>query len=126
MRNSLRRAFAGTSALVTLSAALLLGTAAPAAAEGSDYCPQSGSVRLITANEQLKAALPNCQIHWSESNRIVAESVLALGGTVEIGTPGQPQSRPLQAAAEQAGPERLHEAEVLLDDPVGLARPEVG
>lgn len=51
MRTSVRRALAAASALVTLSAALLLGTATPAAAEGSDFCPENGSVRLVTLND---------------------------------------------------------------------------
>jgi Leucine-rich repeat (LRR) protein len=50
--------------------------------------------------EQLEAALPKCNITWTEPNRGVAESVLALGGTVEIGTPGQAKSHPIQAAAD--------------------------
>jgi Leucine Rich Repeat (LRR) protein len=44
--------------------------------------------------------MPKCKITWSEPNRGVAECVLALGGTVEIGTPGQRDSRPVQAAAD--------------------------
>jgi Leucine-rich repeat (LRR) protein len=54
----------------------------------------------LHGHEQLKTALPKCQIVWSEQNRIVAEGVLALGGTVQIGTPGEPESRPVKAAAD--------------------------
>ena len=50
--------------------------------------------------EQLKAALPKCQMSWSEVNRNVAENVLALGGSVEIGVPGQQESRPIQVTAD--------------------------
>jgi Leucine-rich repeat (LRR) protein len=39
--------------------------------------------------DQLKASLPNCQIDWSDPNRTGAEMVLALGGSVVIGTPGK-------------------------------------
>uniref|UniRef100_A0A7C4LLH5 non-specific serine/threonine protein kinase n=1 Tax=Schlesneria paludicola TaxID=360056 RepID=A0A7C4LLH5_9PLAN len=61
----------------------------------------SGQLRLSTLSipstrisllgyEQLKTAMPRCNIDWSEPNRSVAERVLALGGTVEIGFKGQP------------------------------------
>ncbi|MBI1903292.1 MAG: leucine-rich repeat protein [Planctomycetia bacterium] len=50
--------------------------------------------------EQLKAAMPKCQITWSEPNRAVAESVLALGGSVEIGARDKLESRAIQAAGE--------------------------
>lgn len=53
MRTSLRRVLAGTSALTMLSAGLVLGTAAPAAAEGSATCTQTESTRLLTANDGL-------------------------------------------------------------------------
>jgi serine/threonine protein kinase/Leucine-rich repeat (LRR) protein len=52
------------------------------------------------AYDQLKAALPNVQITWSDPNRSVAEGVLAVGGTVEIGTPGNADSRPVAAATD--------------------------
>lgn len=45
----LRRALAGVSATVLLTGALVAGTAAPAAAELSSFCPQAGSTRLLTA-----------------------------------------------------------------------------
>ena len=54
----------------------------------------------LRGHGQLKSAGPQCQITWSESNRSVAESVLALGGTIEIGTRGQPQLRPIQATVD--------------------------
>jgi hypothetical protein len=38
--------------------------------------------------QQLKAAMPAVNITWAEPNRAAAEHVLALGETVEIGTPG--------------------------------------
>ncbi len=50
--------------------------------------------------EQIKAALPACQITWSEPNRRIAENVLALGGNVEIGSPGQAGSRAVKATAD--------------------------
>ena len=54
----------------------------------------------LRGHEQLKAALPKCQITWSEPNRSVAESVLALGGTVEIGSLDKPESRPIKVTAD--------------------------
>ncbi len=39
--------------------------------------------------EQLKAAVPDCAITWSEQNRFATEQVLALGGTVQIAAPGK-------------------------------------
>jgi serine/threonine protein kinase len=60
-----------------------------------------GDTRIsLLGYEQLKAALPKCQIEWSEPNRVAAERVLALGGTVEIGLPGQAETRRVQAAAD--------------------------
>jgi serine/threonine protein kinase/Leucine-rich repeat (LRR) protein len=59
----------------------------------------SGTRISLLGYEQLKAALPKCNITWSEPNRSVAESVLALGGTVEIGFKGQP-ARPVKSAEE--------------------------
>ena len=47
--------------------------------------------------------MPQCQIVWSEQNRTVAESVLALGGTIEIGTPGQVETRPILAVTDLPG-----------------------
>jgi Leucine-rich repeat (LRR) protein len=59
-----------------------------------------GNTRVSLAGyEQLKAAMPKCNISWSETNRLVAEKVLALGGTVEIGLEGQP-ARPVKAVEE--------------------------
>jgi hypothetical protein len=57
----------------------------------------------LHGHEQLKVDLPKCQITWSEPNRSVAESVLALGGTVEIGSLDKPESRPVQVAADLPG-----------------------
>ena len=57
----------------------------------------------LRGHEQLKAALPKCQIFWSETNRSVAESVLALGGTVEIGSLDKPESRAIKVAADLPG-----------------------
>lgn len=48
--------------------------------------------------EQLKLARPGAQITWSEPNRKIAEAVLALGGTIDIGTPGEPASRAVASA----------------------------
>jgi serine/threonine protein kinase len=48
---------------------------------------------------QIRTAMPSCGIPWFEPNRVVAEEVLALGGTVEIGLKGQP-ARPVKAAGE--------------------------
>ncbi len=59
----------------------------------------SGTRISLLGYEHLKAALPKCNITWSEPNRSVAESVLALGGTVEIGFKGQP-ARPVKSAEE--------------------------
>jgi serine/threonine protein kinase/Leucine-rich repeat (LRR) protein len=53
----------------------------------------------LAGYKQLKTAMPRCQITWSEPNRLVAERVLELGGTVEIGVKGQP-ARPVKAVAE--------------------------
>lgn len=50
--------------------------------------------------EQLKTARPDLILSWSETNRMVAESMLALGGTVEIGSPGQAESRPVASVEE--------------------------
>ncbi|MBC7821720.1 MAG: leucine-rich repeat protein, partial [Planctomycetaceae bacterium] len=58
--------------------------------------------------EQIKAALPNGSppdrpdlgVIWSEPNRSVAESVLALGGTLDIGKPGQAETRAVKIAAD--------------------------
>jgi hypothetical protein len=47
--------------------------------------------------------MPKCQITWSEPNRTVAESVLALGGTVEISPRDGPESRPVKVAADLPG-----------------------
>ena len=46
------------------------------------------------AYEQYKLEKPTVQTTWSEPNRTAAEQVLALGGTVEIGAPGQ-AARPI-------------------------------
>ncbi len=54
----------------------------------------------LRGHEQLKTALPKCQITWSEPNRSVAEMVLVLGGTVTIGNPGPPESRPIPTATD--------------------------
>jgi len=54
----------------------------------------------LSSYEQLKAALPGIGGSWSETNRTIAESVLALGGTVEIGTPGEPESRAVENVAD--------------------------
>ncbi|MCX7422547.1 MAG: leucine-rich repeat protein [Planctomycetia bacterium] len=63
-----------------------------------------GNTRIsLRSHEQLKAALPKCQITWFEPNRNVAESVLALGGTVEIGTLDKPESRPIKVVADMPG-----------------------
>jgi Leucine-rich repeat (LRR) protein len=59
----------------------------------------SGTRISLLGYEHLKAALPKCNITWSEPNRSVAESVLALGGTLEIGFKGQP-ARPVKSAEE--------------------------
>jgi serine/threonine protein kinase/Leucine-rich repeat (LRR) protein len=59
----------------------------------------SGTRISLLGYEHLKAALPKCNITWSEPNRSVAESVLALGGTVEIGFKRQP-ARPVKSAEE--------------------------
>jgi hypothetical protein len=48
--------------------------------------------------EQLKTTMPKCPITWSELNRSVAESVLSLGGSVEIGERGKLESRAVKAA----------------------------
>jgi Leucine-rich repeat (LRR) protein len=53
----------------------------------------------LAGYEQLKTAMPKCDITWSEPNRSVAESVLALGRSVEIGLKGQP-ARPVKSAEE--------------------------
>ncbi len=50
--------------------------------------------------EQLMTTMPRCQITWSEPNRSVAESVLALGGTVAIDLRDGPESRPVKAVAD--------------------------
>ena len=57
----------------------------------------------LRGHAQLKVALPKCQITWSEPNRSVAESVLALGGSVEIGSLDKPESRPVTVAADLPG-----------------------
>ncbi|MBM4071908.1 MAG: hypothetical protein FJ271_23725 [Planctomycetes bacterium] len=63
--------------------------------------PKLGSLALGNSRisrhgiEQLKAALPKCQIDWSEPNRVAAEQVLAMGGTVAIGLPGK-EARPVK------------------------------
>jgi Leucine-rich repeat (LRR) protein len=57
----------------------------------------------LRGHEQLKAALPKCQIIWSEMNRSVAESVLALGGTVEIGSLNKSESRAIKGVADLPG-----------------------
>jgi hypothetical protein len=46
----LRRALAGASATALLTGALVAGSAAPASAESSSFCPQAASTRLLTAN----------------------------------------------------------------------------
>ncbi len=46
---------------------------------------------------RLKAAMPKCNIAWSETNRTAAEQVLALGGSVTIATPGKDDARPVKA-----------------------------
>lgn len=48
--------------------------------------------------EQLTKVMPEGKIEWSEPNRGVAEQVLALGGAIEIGTPGKDNLRPVHAA----------------------------
>jgi serine/threonine protein kinase/Leucine-rich repeat (LRR) protein len=53
--------------------------------------------------EQLKDALGDRVHSWSEPNRTVAERALALGGTVRIGAPGQPDTRVVKAAADLPG-----------------------
>jgi serine/threonine protein kinase/Leucine-rich repeat (LRR) protein len=53
----------------------------------------------LAGYEELKTAMPRCQIIWSERNRMVVESVLALGGTVEFGFKGQP-ARSVKTAAD--------------------------
>ena len=70
--------------------------------------------------EQLKTALPKCQINWSESNRTVAEQVLAVGGTISIGVPGQPESRPVQSVADLPD----HFFQVRRVSLAGVARPK--
>ncbi len=57
----------------------------------------------LRGHEQLKTALPNCKIFWFEPNRSVAESVLALGGTVEIGSLDKPELRPIKVATDLPG-----------------------
>lgn len=51
MLASLRRVLAGASALTLVSAALVLGGASTASAEDSNFCPELGSTRLLTAND---------------------------------------------------------------------------
>ena len=58
--------------------------------------------------EQLKAAMPKCQIGWSEQNRNLAERVLAVGGIVAIGIPGQTESRVIRAVTDLPGAYSLH------------------
>ncbi|HVC95922.1 MAG TPA: hypothetical protein VND64_19690, partial [Pirellulales bacterium] len=50
--------------------------------------------------EQLHTTMPSCWIIWFEANWSVAEIVLSLGGSVVIGTPGQPESRGVKAFAD--------------------------
>jgi hypothetical protein len=50
--------------------------------------------------EQLKAAKQGRRGLWSEANRTIAETVLALGGKVEIGTTGEEESRSVTNLAE--------------------------
>ncbi len=54
----------------------------------------------LAGSQQLKNARPDFQLGWSETNRLVAESVLALGGKVEIGTPEEAEPRPVADVAE--------------------------
>jgi Leucine-rich repeat (LRR) protein len=54
----------------------------------------------LRGRERLKSVLPKCQVTGSETNRAVAESVLALGGTVEIGARDGLESRPVKVAAD--------------------------
>jgi hypothetical protein len=42
-----------------------------------------------TSCEQLKAAMPNAKVYWSEPNSLAAERVLALGGRVDIAPLGK-------------------------------------
>nr|MCU0982121.1 protein kinase [Pirellulaceae bacterium] len=65
-----------------------------------------GAISLINTRislagyEQLKAALPRCEITWWDANRVVAEEVLKLGGRVEIGLRDQESPRAIQAVGE--------------------------
>ena len=50
--------------------------------------------------EQLKGASSIRELQWSETNRNVAECVLRIGGTIEIGIPGEAESRLVQAVGD--------------------------
>ena len=60
-----------------------------------------GRTRISLAGyEQLQGLIPRCEIIWSEMNRTVAEEVLGVGGSLEIGRPGESESRLVMAVAD--------------------------
>ena len=84
----LRRVLTGASATAVLAGALVAGSATPAAAAASSFCPQAGSTRLFTANNgQYKVWLYRTTTYYgSDEYHLCYASSPQVAGDIVVGT----------------------------------------
>lgn len=84
----LRRTLAGASATAVLAGALVVGTAAPASAVSSTFCPHASSTRVFTANNgQYKVWLYRTTTYYgSDEYHLCYASSPVVGGDIVVGT----------------------------------------